>query len=318
MNKPYEDPAVYQVIRAWCASLGYARPSDGDCMALSAALSPTPTACKGMNCAASADNGFAHSPECLVEHSAAIDGSMTDVKYPEHVHLAWRGALKACGVSAADVDEISKVVRSMLAEDDASATCEVCGGSGEYFAHADDCNDNLCALNGDAHSCAGQVVRCDCSDPDCQYAKDVGMWPEHRCAVKCQYADATCALRGADEARQFPDNTCPASRHAQMIGEAFINGEGLLGLDQDMPHIGQSILATVEALYRARTALRGEQKESGWRQVPAWVHDLVLSGDLEPVLMRAGEEATRLGLYRARQELLSSLPSAPTSEGEAK
>lgn len=23
---------------------------------------------------------------------------------------------------------------------------------------------------------------------DCQYSKDVGMWPEHRCAVKCQYA----------------------------------------------------------------------------------------------------------------------------------
>lgn len=74
MNKPYEDPAVYEVIRAWCASCGYARPSDGDCMALAAALSPTRTACKGMNCAASAANGFTHSPECLAEHSAAIDG----------------------------------------------------------------------------------------------------------------------------------------------------------------------------------------------------------------------------------------------------
>ncbi|MBW9102896.1 phage Gp37/Gp68 family protein [Paraburkholderia phenoliruptrix] len=29
--------------------------------------------------------------------------------------------------------------------------------SGEYFGHADDCGDDLCALNGDIHSCAGQL-----------------------------------------------------------------------------------------------------------------------------------------------------------------
>lgn len=26
-----------------------------------------------------------------------------------------------------------------------------------------------------------------CADGECQYAKDVGMWPEHRCGGKCQY-----------------------------------------------------------------------------------------------------------------------------------
>jgi len=31
------------------------------------------------------------------------------------IHLAWRGALKACGVSEADRDAISQVVRDMLA-----------------------------------------------------------------------------------------------------------------------------------------------------------------------------------------------------------
>lgn len=76
------------------------------------------------------------------------------------------------------------------------------------------------------------------------------------------YADATCALRGADEARQFPDNTCPASRHAQMIGEALVKGEAFPQLSEEPEHCGQSILATVEALYKARTALRGAQKES--------------------------------------------------------
>ena len=33
----------------------------------------------------------------------------------DEIHLAWRGALKACGVSEGDRDAISQVVRDMLA-----------------------------------------------------------------------------------------------------------------------------------------------------------------------------------------------------------
>lgn len=58
----------------------------------------------------------------------------------------------------------------------------------------------------------------------------------------------------------------------------------------------------------ATCSLRGGQQ--GWRPVPEWVYDLVLSGNLEPVLMRAGDEATRLRLYRARQEMLAALPTS--------
>lgn len=43
-----------------------------------------------------------------------------------------------------------------------NALCEGCHGSGEYFTHDRTCDDPLCALNGDVHSCAGQVVECDC------------------------------------------------------------------------------------------------------------------------------------------------------------
>lgn len=39
--------------------------------------------------------------------------------------------------------------------------CE-CGGTGEIFTHAEDCDNDLCALNGDIHSCAGQVIPCGC------------------------------------------------------------------------------------------------------------------------------------------------------------
>jgi hypothetical protein len=40
--------------------------------------------------------------------------------------------------------------------------CDHCLDTGRYFTHAEDCRDDLCALNGDMHSCAGQVMRCDC------------------------------------------------------------------------------------------------------------------------------------------------------------
>lgn len=45
---------------------------------------------------------------------------------------------------------------------DAVAACPVCNGTGVIFGHSDDCADDLCALNGDMHSCAGQVHQCDC------------------------------------------------------------------------------------------------------------------------------------------------------------
>lgn len=41
-------------------------------------------------------------------------------------------------------------------------SCPHCEGNGEWFGHADDCYDDLCALNGDHHSCGGQVFTCSC------------------------------------------------------------------------------------------------------------------------------------------------------------
>lgn len=40
--------------------------------------------------------------------------------------------------------------------------CQECWGTGEVFGHAADCDDDLCALNGDMHSCVGQLDRCHC------------------------------------------------------------------------------------------------------------------------------------------------------------
>jgi hypothetical protein len=39
-------------------------------------------------------------------------------------------------------------------------TCRNCEGTGQVFGHAEDCTDDLCALNGDMHSCVGKVEPC--------------------------------------------------------------------------------------------------------------------------------------------------------------
>lgn len=40
--------------------------------------------------------------------------------------------------------------------------CELCGGYGEYFTHADDCWSDDCVLALGIDDCDGQVVECPC------------------------------------------------------------------------------------------------------------------------------------------------------------
>ncbi len=51
------------------------------------------------------------------------------------------------------------------------AVCAECHGTGEVFGHADDCRDDLCALNGDIHSCEGKIELCGCQSPE---SREVG------------------------------------------------------------------------------------------------------------------------------------------------
>lgn len=63
--------------------------------------------------------------------------------------------------------------------------------------------------------------------------------------------------------RDFPNNTCPASRHAQIIAEALAKGEKYSMLEEDPEHCAESIASVVSSLYQTRTFL----KEMGydWR-----------------------------------------------------
>ena len=67
------------------------------------------------------------------------------------------------------------------------------------------------------------------------------------------------------KARRFPTNTCPASRHAQMIGEYLPTKKGYPMLQEEPEHCAGSILATVAALYEARTEIeRWKKLHAGW------------------------------------------------------
>ncbi len=60
-------------------------------------------------------------------------------------------------------------------------------------------------------------------------------------------------IKKARQARRFPTNTCPASRHLQMIGEALYRGKPYPMLTEEPEHCGGSMLETVTALYETRT-----------------------------------------------------------------
>jgi hypothetical protein len=57
------------------------------------------------------------------------------------------------------------------------------------------------------------------------------------------------------KARNFPTNTCPASRHAAMIAESLIRGKPYPMLAEEPQHCGESIGCTVASLYEARTKI---------------------------------------------------------------
>ena len=62
-------------------------------------------------------------------------------------------------------------------------------------------------------------------------------------------------VRQMNDARDFPANTCGASRHAAMIAEALCSGEDYPMLAEEPDHCGGSIAATVAALWECRTKL---------------------------------------------------------------
>ena len=61
--------------------------------------------------------------------------------------------------------------------------------------------------------------------------------------------------RRVDRAREFPGNTCPASRHLYMIAEAFATNRPFPMLTDDPKYCAESMLSVLESLWKARTEL---------------------------------------------------------------
>jgi hypothetical protein len=71
-------------------------------------------------------------------------------------------------------------------------------------------------------------------------------------------------LARVDTARNFPENTCSASRHVAQIGEALLSGPYPM-LQEEPEHCAESMLATVAALWEARTRIVELERQLGAR-----------------------------------------------------
>lgn len=86
-------------------------------------------------------------------------------------------------------------------------------------------------------------------------------------SVKAQHPSWNLkALKASvNKVRKFPENTCPASRHVQMMGEYLPTKRGYPMLHEEPEHCAQSMLATVLSLYEARSELaRWRRDYAGW------------------------------------------------------
>jgi hypothetical protein len=63
------------------------------------------------------------------------------------------------------------------------------------------------------------------------------------------------AIRRMRRARRFPDNTCPASRHVQLIAETLAEGRDYPMNREEPEHVAGSIASVVADLFAARTML---------------------------------------------------------------
>lgn len=74
--------------------------------------------------------------------------------------------------------------------------------------------------------------------------------------------DARRELNRANRNRRFPVNTCPASRHVQIIGECLAKGGRYHMIEEEPEHVAASLLSTVASLYKARTKIERLKKKT--------------------------------------------------------
>ena len=119
-------------------------------------------------------------------------------------------------------------------------------------------------------------------------------------------------------ARNFPENTCPASRHTQIIGEALLKGRLYPMLADEPKHCAESMLHTVVALYETRTELARLRAriEAAIREVrEAELFEDGIEADAHGLGIRTIADAYMAGREHALDELVALL-RLPAGEGQ--
>jgi hypothetical protein len=63
------------------------------------------------------------------------------------------------------------------------------------------------------------------------------------------------ARRRVNRARDFPENTCSASRHLHLMANQLAAGKPYPMLQEEPAHCAMTMLAVLESLWKARTEL---------------------------------------------------------------
>lgn len=59
--------------------------------------------------------------------------------------------------------------------------------------------------------------------------------------------------RRVDRARNFPTNTCPASRHLHIMADILASGKPYPMFEEEPEHCAETMLAVLESLWKSRT-----------------------------------------------------------------
>ena len=109
--------------------------------------------------------------------------------------------------------------------------------------------------------------------------------------------EPTNLLKAVRRARRFPENTCPASRHFQLIAEGLLTRKGYPMLAEDPKHCATSMLASVANLYNARS------RSGKLREALFSLHDICLRMDCEHQADRPTEREYQAAMKMAAANL---------------
>lgn len=74
---------------------------------------------------------------------------------------------------------------------------------------------------------------------------------------RCFKTDSlTRSRKFANRWRDFPTNTCPASRHLHLLADELAKGKIPFMITEEPKHVADSIYATIGSLWKARSRLK--------------------------------------------------------------